>query len=567
MKILHGIAISSGIGIGNAKIIHTEKFNYQKHSIKISDVDKEIFRFENSLQHVTSDIDKIIKKIAHTKNNKHILNTHKMMLEDPEFINRVKLLISKELMCLEQAIDHHFSEVVALFNKMDNQYMAERSNDYQDVADRLLAHITNQNDNYFDNLENNSVLFLNDISPSQITKLFDTKIAGIVSSKGSKTSHSSIIARSMNLPVVAGINNLFNIIKQDEIVIIDGYNGEIIIDPTKDILKNYQDKYDSDNQHKLELQEIINVETKTKDGKQIILKCNIEIPEEMEQVKQLNSDGIGLMRTEFLFIDRIDLPNEEEQFKIYKEIVETISPNQLIIRTIDVGGDKLSDVLNFTKESNPNLGCRGIRISLQYPDIFKIQIKAILRANNYGDIAIMFPMISNIIEIRKLKKLINESIIELKRDNMIFDDKIKIGIMIEIPSAAINSDILATECDFFSIGTNDLIQYTLAVDRGNELMIDYYHPTDPAVLKLIQMTIISGRKNNIPVSICGEMASEIDYLKLLIGLEIDELSVSPGKLLAVKKEILNINFEDAKTMAKNILQKSSYEMIKDLILN
>ncbi|MCK4957127.1 MAG: phosphoenolpyruvate--protein phosphotransferase [Candidatus Cloacimonetes bacterium] len=566
MKILSGIAVSPGIGIGHAKIIKQKLIEIDKHSIEQEDIHKEVERFEKSLIHVINDIDKLIDNYSNNKNNKQILTTHKMMLEDPELIDRIKELISKELMSLEKAIDFHFNEIVAFFNKMDNEYMSERSSDYQDLAYRLLAHVTDQKEDCLDDLDEDSILLMSDITPSKLTRIFKQHISGLCTEKGSKTSHSSIIARSMSLPTVVGIDHVVEQAKQGEIVIVDGNEGKIILDPDEKTLIYYREIWKKEEQKKIELQEIIDVVAKTKDGKRIKLKCNIEIPEELEQIASLNSDGIGLMRTEFLFIDKDELPDEDEQYQIYKEIANKMKPQQVIIRTIDVGGDKLSNILNISKEVNPNLGCRGVRISLRDQENFKIQIKAILRANEFGNVAVMFPMISNVNEIRKLKSIIEECQAELSEAGVAINSVIKIGVMIEIPSAAINSDIFSKECDFFSIGTNDLVQYTLAVDRGNQLVADYYQPTNPAVLRLLNMTIVNGHEQNLSISVCGEMASEDNYIKLLIGLGVDELSVSPGRYLAVKEKILNCDYSKAKELAANVLGLASSNEIEEMLL-
>ena len=346
---------------------------------------------------------------------------------------------------------------------------------------------------------------------------------------------------------------------------MDGYKGVVIIEPDEQILKEYQAIVEKDKRDKGKLEKLIDQKVQTLDGKKIKLKCNVEIPEEMPQVQRVNADGIGLMRTEFIFIDKEELPDEDEQFNIYKKIVEKMGDREVTIRTIDVGGDKLSKILNFTKEQNPNLGCRGIRVSLLYPEIFKVQIRAILRANKYGNIAVMFPMVSSIRELREAKKIVQECINELENENIEFDPNIKIGIMIEIPSAAVNSDFFAKECDFFSIGTNDLIQYTLAVDRGNEHIYEYFQPLNPAVLNLINLTIENSHKNNITSAICGEMASERKFTEILIGMGIDELSVSPGQFLAVKDKILSINYEKAKKIAEQVLQAGNVEEIDRII--
>ena len=554
MKKLKGIIVSSGIAIGSAKIVDRVKLQIKKKSIQHHEIEDELIKFEKSVEHVVKDIDNLIEDISQTE-NKEILTTHKMILQDPEFSKSIINLVSKELLSLEQAINDHFTDIVKLFNKMENKYYAERAHDYEDVAYRLLGHILKQKTDNLNKLDENSILIMRNISPSGITRVFEKKIKGLCTEKGSKTSHSSIIARSMNLPTLVGIPGLLDSVQEDQQVIIDGNDGQIIISPDKETLSYYKKKLAMETAEWEKLQEIINLESKTKDGKKITLMSNIEIPVETRQVVNFKSEGIGLFRTEFLFLDREELPSENEQYRIYKSIAEKIAPFPLVIRTIDVGGDKLSKILNIENEANPNLGCRGIRISLEHHPIFKIQIKAILRANIYGNVKIMFPMISGVGEVIKAKKIIEQCKKELENENVEFNGNIQIGSMIEIPSAALTSDLISEECDFLSIGTNDLVQYTLAVDRDNDAVESYYDPYHRSVIQLIKMTIDNAHQKGIKVALCGELASEKDFIPILIGLGIDELSVSPGRLLTTKKEILNCESKKCEKSSEGILNK------------
>ena len=545
MEIINGLAVSPGIAIGYAKVVRKEKLLIKRKTIQNHEIEDELLRFEKSVNHVVKDIDTLIKDLSHSKVNKEILTTHKMILHDPEFSIKITKLISNELYSLENAINEHFSSLVELFKNMDNEYFSLRSQDYEDVAERLLCHLLKQEKDYFENLDVNSILILESITPSGVTKAYEKKIRGFCTEKGSKNSHSSIIARSMNLPSVSGISKILSIIKEDQLIIIDGSKGLLIISPDEQTLKEYRELHKNEEDEKHKLQKLKNIESRTKNGKRILLMCNIEIPEELEQVLKYNSDGIGLFRTEFLFIDRIELPNENEQYEIYKKIAEKCAPKPVIIRTIDVGGDKLSEILNVVHEENPNLGCRGIRISLENIPVFKTQIRAILRANSKGNVKIMFPMISSVDEVIKAKEIIKICKNELEKDKIAFNPEIEIGAMIEIPSAALTSDFIAQECDFISIGTNDLIQYTLAVDRDNQTVSSYYQPNHPAVIQLIKTTILNAHKKGAKVAICGEMASEPEFIPILIGLGIDELSVSPGKILLIKNEILKCDLQES----------------------
>jgi len=553
MKKLKGIIVSSGIAIGLAKIIEKEKLQIKKKSIQHYEIEDELLKFEKSVEHVNKDIDNLIEDISHPENKK-ILTTHKMILQDPEFSKSITNLVSKELVSLEQAINDHFTDIVKLFNKMENEYYAERANDYEDVAYRLLGHILKQKTDNLNKLDENSILIMRNISPSGITRVFEKKIKGLCTEKGSKTSHSSIIARSMNLPTLVSVHDLMDSVQENQQVIIDGNNGQIIISPGRETLTKYKKLLAIETAEWEKLQEIINLDSQTKDGKKITLMSNIEIPAETSQVTRFKSEGIGLFRTEFLFLDREELPTEDEQFKIYKSIAEKIAPFPLVIRTIDVGGDKLTKILNIENEANPNLGCRGIRISLEHHPVFKIQIRAILRANVSGNVKIMFPMISGVEEVIKAKKIIEQCKKELQNEKVEFNGNIEIGSMIEIPSAALTSDLISEECDFLSIGTNDLVQYTLAVDRDNDAVESYYDPYHRSVMQLIKMTIENAHKKGIKVALCGELASEKDFIPILIGLGIDELSVSPGRLLTTKKEILKCEFQKCEKYSNKILK-------------
>ncbi len=554
MKVLKGTSVSMGISIGRIKKIQKPKLQIKKKKINESEVDDEILRFEESVKNVINEVDNLIENIQHSQDNKDILTTHKMILKDPEFSKNVKNLISQELMSLEFAIKTHFTDIIEIFNKMENDYYSERSSDYEDVAYRLLRQVLDHEDINLDDLEEDSILILENITPSLVTKVFSKNIRGLCTEKGSKNSHSSIIARSLNLPMIVNAPNLMNSCEEGNQIILNGNNGNIYISPEKDVLEKFHKQYEEEKKQKKALLKLKDKQNLTKDGKHIKLMSNIEIPEEVEQVKNVNSEGIGLFRTEFLFMDSDEAPSEQKQFEIYHKIALKCEPHPVIIRTIDLGGDKLSRALNIEHEINPNLGCRGIRISLKHENLFKKQIKAILRANEKGNVKIMFPMISCVAEIKKAKNIIAECKAELTKEKIAFNDKLEIGAMIEIPSAAITSDMIAKECDFLSIGTNDLVQYTLAVDRDNPSVTEYYQPSHQSVLRLIQMTIKNAHQENVKVAICGEMASEKKYIELLIGMGIDELSVSPGRLLMIKNEILQTDFLKAKKMDEKIFR-------------
>ncbi len=563
MKKIKGNSVSTGIAIGKAKLIKKDELYIKRKKIQRNEVEKEFNRFNKDLKFVVDELDKLIGDYTYSQENRDILESHKMILKDPLFNSRITELISKKLHSLEHAISIYFTEATDIFSNMNNKYLSHRVNDFEDVAYRLLSHIMDKRKDILEKVDENSILIMENISPSFVTKVFDKNIQGLCTERGSRNSHSSIIARSMNLPMLVNTLGLLGNIKDGEDMIIDGNDGFVIISPTKSVLKKYEAICKKEKNIQKGLLRLIDKESITKDGKKIKLMSNIEIPQEVEQLKKYNSAGVGLFRTEFLFIDHNELPTEEEQYEIYKNIAEQCKPNPVTIRTIDVGGDKLSNILNITHEENPNLGCRGIRISLQNIPIFKQQIKAILRANVHGNIKIMFPMISGVDELLKVKDIIEICSKELINNGIAFNADMELGAMIEIPSAVITSDSIAEGCDFLSIGTNDLIQYTLAVDRDNQSISDYYKPTHPSVIRSIKLTVDNAHKMGKKVAVCGEMASEKKYVKLLLALGVDELSVSPGRLLTIKKEIIDCDIAEMQLKLDRILScKTSKEINK-----
>ena len=562
---LRGIAVSEGIAIGNSRVVSEGKITFERKKISDSEVKDELKRFEDGVQFLVNEIDTLIEKYSFSKENKDILLSHKMILEDPEFHKNITILIKEELLSLEQAITTHFAQLKKIFKNMKNEYLAERISDYEDVSNRFLKHITNSSSDILKSVKKDEIIIMTAISPSEVMKALEQKVAGICTETGSRNSHSAIIARSLNLPMVAGVHSLLQKVKNNDKIILNGATGDVIINPSQNILSEYEKKKADFLARRKNLDKILNVEARTKDGKKISLMSNIELPEEMVSVKKNHSEGIGLFRTEFLFIDRDRLPAEEEQLKIYRQIAEECQPFPAIIRTIDVGGDKLSSILNVGRELNPNLGLRGIRISFLHKEIFRTQIRAILRANLSGNLKIMFPMISCVGEIIKAKEIISKCIAELKKENLEFNENIQIGAMIEIPSAVIMSSELAEECDFLSIGTNDLVQYTLAADRDNETISDYYQTAHPAVLRLIRQTVENAHAKGKKVAVCGEMASDENLVKLLLGLEVDELSMTPSRILKIKEIVINSEIKELKKLAEKALRKKTAEEVMKLL--
>lgn len=545
---LTGVAVSNGIAIGKSICIDY-KFNIINYQITKEDITRELKRLETVIKATIEELDYISRELTGNKNQRDILDTHKMILEDPEMINNIKKILQKELVTLEKALDLNLQEIKKQFSEIEDEYFSARIIDYQDVTSRLLKKLY-KTDSEHENWTG-SILVAQEITPSQVLEAYKNQAAGLISIHGSRKSHSAILARSLLIPMIIGLNDEECDICPHE-VIIDGKAGIVILSPSRAEKEKYQKDLAAIDLKTQELALLADKESITKDGKKVPLFCNIEIPEEVAALERMKIEGIGLFRTEFLYLDRQELPDEEEQFQIYKKVAEKLSPLPVIIRTIDLGGDKIAKSMKEV-EMNPNLGLRGIRLSFKYLDLFKVQLRAILRAAVHGNIKIMFPMVSNVSEIVAAKKIINECQMELAAEGIKYQREIEIGTMIEIPSAALRAKEIAAKCDFLSIGTNDLVQYTLAVDRNNDLVADYYNEIDPSVLFLIQHVCQSAHQAGIKVAVCGEMASQEKFTSLLLGLGVDELSTSPANYNEIKKKILQLDTKECEKYAVSLL--------------
>ena len=551
MKRIIGKPVSQGIGIGKIHCLDSA-VNYRIKSIKQQETAAEHQRFDGVINAVINDIDETLRVLDLDKEQIEILNTHKMILSDPEMLDNVREMISNELICLEHALQRNLQDIQKLFNRMDDEYLAARSLDYKDVTQRLMSKLSGSDEKTED--WRNSIIIARELTPSQVLEAYRQKAKGILSLSGSAKSHTAILAKSLMIPCITDIHIDIENICEYNIVIVDGYNGEIIMEPDAETLAVYENKLMIHRAAQEELAELTDKEAITLDGKKVNLYCNIEIPEEIEILKKLKIEGIGLFRTEFLYIDRKQAPTEQEQIKAYKQVAEALSPHPIVIRTMDIGGDKAAEYL-LEKEGNPNLGLRGIRMSFANEYLFRQQLRAILQAAVYGNIKVMFPMISSVSEIIKARKIMGECAKELQREGLKYRDDLPVGTMIEVPSAAIRAVSIARECDFLSIGTNDLVQYTLAVDRNSELVSEYYDEMNPAVLFLIKNTCEAAHKAGIKVAVCGEMASQKASIDVLIGLGVDQLSTSPAQYQEIKKIIMNIDSSKAKQTAEMLLKQ------------
>lgn len=561
-----GRPASPGIIIGKIFVI-SKAFKLSQHKkIKSINIEKEISRLQQAIEKTKQDIFLIREKIISDIGNKkaEIFNAYILLLNDRSFIEKILRIIREENVNSEFALHKMLEEYIKLFNNISDSYLKEKIIDIKGLFEKIIRNLSEEPGELFPT-KGKWIIVAEDLAPSDTAEIDRKNILGFITESGGPTSHTAIVARSLEIPAVVGLKDITQQVKKGDIAIMDGEKGIVIINPDSNALETYK-KERMKYLIKLKmLRKLKKLEAITLDKHKIVLNSNIEFPEEVAAAKEYNADGIGLVRTEFIYINRTNLPVEEEQFLIYKSIVEKMAPNPVTIRTLDIGGDKFLPYFKISPELNPFLGLRSIRLLLSNINIFKIQLRAILRASAFGNVKIMFPMISTVEEFIDAKNVVYEVMEELKRKKINFDEKINIGIMIEVPSAVIMAEELAKRADFFSIGTNDLIQYTLAVDRGNEAVLSYYNPLNPAVLRLIKKTVEGAHKNFKHVSVCGEMAGEPHLAFLLLGFGVDELSVSPASILPIKKIIRNINFRDAFEVAEKVLKMEKAEEIKELI--
>lgn len=553
-----GKGVSKGIGIGHTKVLKNEEVKLT--DFKVDDKENELNYFRKCLNNVIEDTKKVIEKLSGTEAD--IMNAYLMILQDPTLTAETERLIQEEGYNAGYAAKVGFETVEEVFKNMDDEYMSARASDIEDMKQRVVNKIINKAEIDLSNLPENTVLVGKDLSTSDTAKLNLKTIAGIIIENGSENSHVSIMARTHEIPVIVGVKGALDSIPNDSDIAINGETGEIFINPSPEEISKLTKIKNELKDEKGNLAKFKNKKSITKDGYKTEVVANIGTPKDMDATIENGAEGVGLFRSEFLYMDSESMPTEEEQFEAYKEVLEKAEGKRVIVRTLDIGGDKDLKYLNLDKEDNPFLGYRAIRICLREPEIFKVQLRALYRASNYGKLAIMLPMISSVDEIRSAKDIINEVKEELKAENIKFDKNVKVGIMIEVPSAAIMAEQLATECDFFSIGTNDLIQYTVAVERGNEKISDLYTKFHPAVIRLIKMAIDGAHKSKIFCGMCGEAAADERFIPLLVGLGLDEFSMNPTKILNSRKMIRNLNHKECKKLVQEILRMSSASEIK-----
>ncbi|NLU52950.1 MAG: phosphoenolpyruvate--protein phosphotransferase [Clostridiaceae bacterium] len=566
---IKGIGASKGIGIGKAVVLKAaeDKGKFVDKRILESEIEKETDRFNKAVADTAKYYDEIIVKARGVLKEQEIqvFEAYKLLLNDPILMDMIADFIKNELLCAEGSLIKAVEQVKSMFLALNDEYMRQRAEDIENVGKNIFMSLTGNMPADLSNLYEDSIIVAEDLSPADTVSLDRRHVKGFAVEKGGVTSHTAIIARTMEIPALVGCGSELKKINNGDTLIVDGIKGVLIPNPEPDVLKEYLDLQNEYNRQVEKIKSLKDEPSITLDGRKVLLAGNIATPEEANEVLSRGGEGIGLFRTEFLYLNRDNLPSEDEQFEAYRKVAEVMKDRPCIIRTLDIGGDKQSALLNIPKEENPFLGYRAIRICLTERDIFKTQLRAILRASAFGNLRVMFPMISCIEELREAKAVLKEAMSELDERNIQYNKDIEVGIMIEVPSAAISADILAKEADFFSIGTNDLCQYTLAVDRMNEKITALYNPLNIGVLRLIKNVIDAAHERGIEVGMCGEMASNPEYAVLLIGLGLDELSMVPASIPYVKQAVRNISFERAANIAKTALSLGETDKIINLL--
>ena len=550
-----GIAAAPGISVGKALRIDKEDLIVPKTAIRQEDVPFQIQLFEEALIQTRREIIELQKRIATEmgQDQAQIFDAHLLVLEDRMLIEEVISRLKNELLNVAYIFHEVLKKYIDVFSKIEDEYLKERMADVNDVGKRVLRSLLGKKRTLLDDVKEKVIVVAHDLSPSDTASMHKKNVAGFVTDIGGKTSHTAIMAKSLEIPAVVGIDDITARVKSGDLLIIDGSMGMVILNPDEETLSEYQ-------QEEIKLRGIAerfltvkDLPAITTDGKEIELNANIELPDEIPSIKLHGAKGVGLYRTEFFYMNRRDLPTEEEHYQEYKYVAEQMGDGQVVIRTLDLGGDKFLSQFEIPREMQHFLGWRAIRFCLARPEIFKVQLRAILRASVHGKLKLMYPMISGIEELRQANKILEESKEELRKEGVPFDNDIGVGVMIEIPSAAITADILAKEADFFSIGTNDLIQYSLAVDRTNEKVAYLYEPAHPAVLRMVKNIIDSAHSAGIWVGMCGEMASESALALILLGLGLDEFSMPPAALPELKYIIRSVSLVQAQEIARKAM--------------
>lgn len=562
---MNGIAASDGVAIARAYLLVEPDLSFERD--KVADVDAEINKFRNAIDTSKVELTKIRNNAEANigPDKAAIFDAHLLILDDPEIIKPVEEKISNEQVNAPTALTDVTSQFVTIFESMDNEYMKERAADVRDVSKRVLAHILGVTLPNPSMIDENVVIIGNDLTPSDTAQLNKEFVQGFVTNIGGRTSHSAIMSRSLEIASVVGTKSITEEVQQGDMIIVDGMTGEVIINPTEDEVIAYQNKRERFFKDKEELKKLRDEETTTVDGVNVELAANIGTPKDLDGGMDNGAEGIGLYRTEFLYMGRDEMPSEDEQFEAYKSVLEEMDGKRVVVRTLDIGGDKELPYLNLPEEMNPFLGYRAIRLCLNEPEIFRPQLRALLRASTYGKLSIMFPMVATVQEFRDAKALLNEEKEKLIKEGVEVAEDIELGIMVEIPATAALADVFAKEVDFFSIGTNDLIQYTMAADRMSERVSYLYQPYNPSILRLVKQVIDASHQEGKWTGMCGEMAGDATAIPVLLGLGLDEFSMSATSVLKARRQIKGLSQNEMRELANRALDCVSADEVEDLV--
>ncbi|MBT2637342.1 phosphoenolpyruvate--protein phosphotransferase [Bacillus sp. ISL-39] len=565
MGFLQGIAASNGIAIAKAYKLVEPDFSFEKKTIDAPA--EEIARFQSALQTAKVELEKIRDHAgtALGADKAAIFDAHLLVLSDPELISPIEDKIKTENVNAELALKETADMFISMFESMDNEYMKERAADIRDVTKRVLAHLLGIQIPNPSMIAEEVVIVAEDLTPSDTAQLNRQFVKGFTTNIGGRTSRSAIMARSMEIPAVVGTKAATEEINNGDLVVVDGLKGEVHFNPTPEVLEAYKKIQEDFEKQKAEWAKLVNEKSVTADGHHVELAANIGTPKDLKGVVENGGEGVGLYRTEFLYMDRDQLPTEEEQYTAYKAVLEGMEGKPVVVRTLDIGGDKELPYLNLPKEMNPFLGFRAIRLCLEEVDIFRTQLRALLRASVHGNLKVMFPMIATLNEFREAKAMLEEEKARLIQEGVEVADHIELGIMVEIPSTAVLADQFAKEVDFFSIGTNDLIQYTMAADRMNQQVSYLYQPYNPSILRLVKMVIDAAHQEGKWAGMCGEMAGDETAIPILLGLGLDEFSMSASSILKARSLIRNLNKADMEKLASNVLNMSTTEEVVEAV--
>jgi phosphotransferase system enzyme I (PtsI) len=568
-KIFNGIGASPGIVIGRVYLLDRRKVVVAGQRIEDVNVKSEVVRFKKAVEVSKGQLEEIRKRYTRDlgKSHRYILDTHIMLLEDKMLVEGAVKRIKDARINSEGALRDTIDAIAKKFDAIEDEYLRERKHDVEQVAERVLRNLTGKKQESLAEISEEVVVIAHDLAPSDTLMMRKDKVLGFATEMGSRTSHTAIVARSMGIPAAAGLEKITAFVRTGDVVILDGNHGTVIVDPDEATFLDYLRRQQRYKYFEMELDKLRDLPAETPDGKRIHLQGNIELPDEVATVARHGGAGIGLYRTEFLFLNRQHLPTEEQHYVAYRDVAERAAPDDVVIRTLDVGGDKLALTDQYEQEPNPALGLRAIRFCLQNRDIFRTQLRGIFRASAHGRIKILYPMISALPELQEIKRLMDEVRSELRAEGVPFDERLEIGVMIEIPSAALTADLLAPEVDFFSIGTNDLIQYTLAIDRTNEHVAFMYEPLEPAVLRLLQRVAHAAHEGKIGLAMCGEMAGDPLYAAILMGLGFEYLSMNVAAIPWVKKVVRSVRMQDAVELADLVMRQPTAVLARQAALS